>query len=109
MKKNKQIIIGNLMGGLGNQMFQFAFYSALAKAKNLPLKFCNEYYNHTKSHQGLELQKVFNIKLNFASNKDFKNSLHYKKNEGFGAFALLYSFFKDRHFTNPKSIIFLRS
>ena len=61
MKKNKKIIIGNLMGGLGNQMFQFAFYSAMANARNLPLKFCSEYFNHTKVHQGLELHKVFNI------------------------------------------------
>ena len=60
--------IVRIIGGLGNQMFQYAFYLALKK------KFPSEdifvdcsLFQTYKLHNGLELERVFGIKLNQAS------------------------------------------
>lgn len=49
-----------LQGGLGNQMFQYAFYIALVEA-NLSAVFDISYYDNFSSHQGYELFKIFDI------------------------------------------------
>ena len=51
-----------MKGGLGNQMFQYAFYKSL-KLKNEKVFFNLEHYRSTKEHNGLEIEKIFNIKL----------------------------------------------
>jgi len=59
--------IVRFLGGLGNQMFQYAFYKALACRYNnvkADLRGFNEY----RLHNGFELERVFPIKLNPASN-----------------------------------------
>jgi len=53
-------------GGLGNQMFQYAFYCYL-KANYSDVKLDITKYEHDKCHHGFELEKVFNIKADLAT------------------------------------------
>lgn len=64
------MIISNLTGGLGNQMFQYAFGRYLAIKNNVELKlhFTNALFNTQYSYA----LGVFNIKAKIASEKDLK-------------------------------------
>lgn len=55
--KNKIVIIS---GGLGNQMFQYAFYKYLSIKNNTKLDL--SYFLYNKVHNGYELEKIFSIK-----------------------------------------------
>lgn len=56
-----KVIIIKLQGGLGNQMFQYAFFEAL-KQQGYDVFLDTSYYTKYKSHNGYELEKVFSIK-----------------------------------------------
>ncbi len=63
--------IVNIIGGLGNQMFQYAF--ALALQKEYPdtkVKLNKSCFRGYKLHNGYELDKIFNILLPYANIKD---------------------------------------
>lgn len=64
------MIISNLTGGLGNQMFQYAFgrHLAIKNGTDLKLHFTNALFN-TQYSYGLD---IFNIKAQIASNSDLK-------------------------------------
>jgi hypothetical protein len=64
------MIIANLMGGLGNQMFQYACARSLACELGKELKFRTDFSGVFKSHNGFELERVFGLKLDFASDTD---------------------------------------
>ena len=49
-----------IKGGLGNQMFQYAFYKSLEK-KNENVKIDISSFKYYKKHNGFELQKIFDI------------------------------------------------
>lgn len=49
-----------LLGGLGNQMFQYAFYLAL-KEKGINVILDSSLYSYLKMHNGYELEKCFGI------------------------------------------------
>ena len=55
--KNRLIITG----GLGNQMFEYAFLLAL-RNKGLKVIMDTSYYDYVKMHNGFELERVFGIK-----------------------------------------------
>ena len=58
------MIIANICGGLGNQMFQFANAYALAKNLNRKLALCTDMIGtFDSSHNGFELERVFNISV----------------------------------------------
>lgn len=59
--------IVKFVGGLGNQMFQYAFYLTLAK-KFKHVKADLGEYNLHEIHNGFELENIFPIKLNRATN-----------------------------------------
>lgn len=60
--KNKVIL--SMMGGLGNQMFQYAMYLNLAKKYGPDRAGVNrDYFKNVYAHSGYELEKVFGIKL----------------------------------------------
>ena len=63
------------MGGLGNQMFQYALYKKLEMFwKNVALDDC-DILKHGNQHNGLELKSVFDInyrKMNMRDRKDFE-------------------------------------
>ncbi|SDK81065.1 Glycosyl transferase family 11 [Pedobacter sp. ok626] len=58
--------IVKFLGGLGNQMFQYAFYLSLRKNFNNVKADISNFKNYTL-HQGFELNRIFNIDLDLAS------------------------------------------
>lgn len=65
------MIIVKIQGGLGNQMFQYSLYRAfLEKKKDAKMDIRN--YNISDFHYGYELNRIFNIRQNLASNKECK-------------------------------------
>lgn len=60
--------IVNLLGGLGNQMFEYAFYLALKEAHpNENVKLCTRSFRGYGLHNGLELDRIFNLQIEEAS------------------------------------------
>lgn len=60
------VIIANIVGGLGNQMFQYACARALAEELELPLKVTQDMFGVYTSHYGPELERVFSLSLDVA-------------------------------------------
>lgn len=60
--------IVNMLGGLGNQMFQYAMYLALKEAHpSEEILLCKRSYNGYPLHNGYELDRIFSIKAPEAS------------------------------------------
>ena len=55
------MIIGKIIGGLGNQMFQYAFYKYLEYIKQNKIKLDLSLFKNYSLHNGYELERVFNI------------------------------------------------
>ena len=69
------MLILNIIGGLGNQMFQYAAGRALSLKHGLDLKLDNSNFYGYQLHQGFELNKLFNCDSEIASQKDIYNIL----------------------------------
>jgi hypothetical protein len=65
------MIISNLVGGLGNQMFQYACARSISLEYNFPLKFSIDTFGAYNSHNGYELADVFDLNLEIANSEDF--------------------------------------
>jgi hypothetical protein len=63
---SQPVIIANIVGGLGNQMFQYACARALAAELELPLKVTQDMFGVYASHYGPELERVFSLSLDVA-------------------------------------------
>jgi len=63
--------IVKLKGGLGNQMFQFAFAKSLELKQKEIVKLDMDFFEIYKSHNGLEIDKLFNIP-NFSNKKEIQ-------------------------------------
>lgn len=62
----KDMIIVRVIGGLGNQMFQYALYKKLQViGKKVKLDISG--FNNYKLHNGYELERIFNIKPSIAT------------------------------------------
>lgn len=61
------MIITKIIGGLGNQMFQYAMGLSLAENNQTPLKLDLSQFTGYKLHNGFELSKVFNCSAEIAS------------------------------------------
>jgi hypothetical protein len=66
------MIIINLSGGLGNQMFQFAFANNIMKKYNLDVHFSTDFLS---KHNGYELKNVFNLNIKTVSSVELKELL----------------------------------
>lgn len=66
MTSAKAMIIVNLIGGLGNQMFQYACGRALAADLALPLKVTHDMFGTFEIHNGPELTHAFALSLDVA-------------------------------------------
>ena len=63
--------IVNILGGLGNQMFQYAFALALSKRwPNEPVRIDTSGFNGYPLHNGYELKRIFNVSLPKTSIKE---------------------------------------
>lgn len=54
------MIVIKIIGGLGNQMFQYAFYKSLLE-KEIDVKVDISSFDNYKIHNGYEIEKIFNI------------------------------------------------
>ena len=81
-----RLYIVSISGGLGNQMFQYAFYLGL-KYYLFPKDCSKIFIAPYNNHNGYELDKVFNIKNNIITNlvvgflKKYFKSIVFKKQE----------------------------
>lgn len=70
------MIVIEIAGGLGNQMFQYAFY---LKMKGLGYD-CRLYYDEAhRTHNGLELEKAFGLEMPMATQDDIDSLLQRKR------------------------------
>jgi hypothetical protein len=65
----------SLIGGLGNQMFQYAAGRALALRRNTPLRLDISSFSSYRIHQGFELQRVFACTAETAGASDINRLL----------------------------------
>lgn len=72
------MIISHLIGGLGNQMFQYAAGRSIAIKRRCELKVDASDFSRYCLHQGFELEKIFNCQINLATNKDLVNILGFQ-------------------------------
>lgn len=73
------MIISNIIGGLGNQMFQYAIGKSLAYKLGDTLKVDLTDFTKYNLHQGFELNKVFNCNIKVASNLEISKILTWQK------------------------------
>lgn len=67
-KKSNNMKIVNILGGLGNQMFEYAMYLALKEAHpEEDILLCRRCYNGYSLHNGYELERIFGIKAQEAN------------------------------------------
>lgn len=69
------MIISQVIGGLGNQMFQYAVGRAISLERGLPLRLDISGFTNYGLHQGFELSKVFNCPIDIATKEEIKNVL----------------------------------
>lgn len=74
------MIIVKIIGGLGNQMFQYAAARALAIRKGVPLKLDISAFATYYLHQGFELSRVFNCSADIARTEDVRRMLGWQTN-----------------------------
>ena len=75
------MIIGNLFGGLGNQMFQYAFIRCLSIESNENFGFTIDMIKFYRNNNNYELKNAFNLDLNILNEKqinEVKNELTVK-------------------------------
>lgn len=69
------MVIMRIIGGLGNQMFQYAAGRALSLRTGVPLRLDISGFANYGLHQGFELQRIFNCPVEIANEEDVKNIL----------------------------------
>jgi hypothetical protein len=69
------MIISRINGGLGNQMFQYAFGRALAIARGTDLSVGLDAFRGYTLHNGFELARIFDINAHTANESDYRKVL----------------------------------
>jgi hypothetical protein len=72
------MVITNLIGGLGNQMFQYAVGRALSLRYGVPLRLDVSDFSWYGLHQGFELQRIFNCTEEIATKVDMRRVLSWQ-------------------------------
>lgn len=72
------MIIANIIGGLGNQMFQYATGRALALARGQSLRLDIAGFAEYGLHQGFELQRIFHCDAEIATIADVRRILGWR-------------------------------
>ena len=75
------MVITNIIGGLGNQMFQYANGRAIALSLCSPLKLDTRDFSGYQLHQGFELNRVFNCNAEIAANIDLEKTLDWQRSK----------------------------
>ena len=71
------MIIGNLFGGLGNQMFQYAFIRCLSIESNENFGFTIDMIKFYRNNNNYELKNAFNLDLNILNEKQINFKTFY--------------------------------
>jgi hypothetical protein len=69
------MIIVNIIGGLGNQMFQYASGVALAAATDQTVGYATDIFQQQSTHNGFELDRVFGLDLSIVSAADLRREI----------------------------------
>ncbi len=69
------MILAHVIGGLGNQMFQYAMGRALSLENSQPLLLDISDFEGYRLHQGFELQRIFNASIAIAKPSDVQHVL----------------------------------
>ncbi len=69
------MVITNIIGGLGNQMFQYAVGRALSLKCGSNLQLDISAFANYELHQGFELQRIFNCTIGIATEADVRRVL----------------------------------
>ncbi len=72
------MIFSHILGGLGNQMFQYAAGRALSLARDVPLRLDVGDFAGYGSHQGFELSRVFACNPDVATKQEVQNLLGWR-------------------------------
>lgn len=99
------MIIIKLKGGIGNQMFQYAFGRRIALENNLELKFDITSFKDDRVYRNKYNLDCFNIVENIATEKDLRKARIYTSKSYFGKFIRLLSRIKPyykRYVVNEK-------
>ncbi|MFZ1388643.1 MAG: alpha-1,2-fucosyltransferase [Thiolinea sp.] len=81
------MIISNILGGLGNQMFQYANSRYLSILHNQPLLLDISDFNGYSLHNGFELNRIFNISAQIAQPKDVERILGWQRSKSIRYFV----------------------
>lgn len=74
------MIIVYISGGLGNQMFQYAFSTKLKKITD-EIKYDITIYDYQKMHSGFALDKIFDVNCERATKNEIKSLAFYETNK----------------------------
>jgi hypothetical protein len=77
------LIISHLIGGLGNQMFQYALGRTLSLRNNEPFRVDLSGFSGYELHQGYELQRVFVCNPPIANEIEIRELIGWRGNEFF--------------------------
>lgn len=69
------MIVSHILGGLGNQMFQYAAGLALAREFDVSHRLDVSGFSEYALHHGFELERIFNCSIEIASRADIRNVL----------------------------------
>lgn len=72
------MIISHIIGGLGNQMFQYAAGRALAKQHNQPLRLDVSGFANYQLHNGFDLARIFVGQTDLATSEDMQRILGWR-------------------------------
>lgn len=72
------MIISHIIGGLGNQMFQYAAGRALSRERDVSLRLDIQDFAGYALHNGYELDRIFNFDAKLATQEDLKSVLGWR-------------------------------
>lgn len=100
------MIITNLIGGLGNQMFQYAAGRALSLDLNEDLRFSVDQFSEYQSHNGFELADVFALpSMKVASSSELEQVLGWRSSRKVRrVMTRLPRLFKGKHWVDEANI-----
>lgn len=73
------MVISEIIGGLGNQMFQYAAGWSYARSREMDFKLDVSGYSKYTLHQGYELDRVFDLHSVLATDEDLKQTLGWQR------------------------------
>lgn len=75
------MLVSHIIGGLGNQMFQYALGRSLALALDTELRLDVSDFSGYALYQGFELDRVFDTSFQIATNDDIQKILGWRSNK----------------------------